>query len=196
MVSYLLGNAAAGLYQIVFQLSYIVVTASIAIGVAVLPAMSELAGRGEDTAAAYHRGTLLATALAIGAAVFFALAGPFILHFVYGLTFFEGYAALIMLSLFGAAASLLVPAVSLLTVHHRAGTLTLVSLAQAIINVPLGYVLTLRYGILGAASATTGVFVIGLIVTWWLAHHLTGSWPYSAQATREAWSAGRKKLGW
>ena len=194
MVSYLLGNAEAGLYHIVFQLAYVVVTASVAIGIAVLPAMSELVGKGQDTSAAYHRGTLLASALAVASAIVFAIAGPFILYGVYDLPLFEGYRTLLILTVFGAAASLLVPVVSLLTVHHHAGKLTLLSLAQAVVNVPLCYALTLRFGIEGAAIATTSVFVVGLLVTWWLAHRVTGAWPFSAQATREAWGLARERI--
>lgn len=198
VISHLLGNERAGLYHIVFQLSYVMVTVSVAIGVAVLPAMSELVGRGHDTSAAYQRGTLIALLMSAGIAIFYLIAGPFILTFFYGLAPFEGYLPLAILVVFGLAASLLVPAVSLLTVHHRAGTLTIVSLAQAIINVGLCYALTLRYGIAGAAAATTIVFVLGLIVTWWLAWRITGALPLSRAALREGWehaAARLRKLG-
>lgn len=194
LVSHLLGNAEAGVYHIVFQMAFLMVTVSVAIGVAVLPAMSELAGRGAQTAAAYHRGTILAGTITAAIGAFFVVAGWPILHFVYGPAYAEGYPTLLVLVLFGLAGSLLVPAASLLTVHGKAGILTLLSLAQAVINVPICYLLTARYGILGAASATTTVFVVGLLVTWWLAHRVTGAWPFSREATREAWAHGRARV--
>lgn len=194
MVSYLLGNAEAGVYHIVFQMTYVMVTVSVAIGVAVLPAMSELAGRGADTSAAYHRGTILAFLITSAIGIFFALAGPFILRYVYGPEYLAGYPSLLVLLVFGLAGSLLVPAASLLTVHGRAGALTLLSLAQAVVNVPLCYLLTQRMGIVGAALATTCVFIVGLFATWWLAHRVTGAWPWNADATREAWHTLRQKI--
>lgn len=195
MVSYVLGNEDAGVYHIVFQMTYIMVTVSVAIGVAVLPAMSELAGRGQDTSAAYHRGTVLSFVVTAAIGLFFVIAGPIILGFVYGPGYIEGYPALLVLVVFGLAGALLVPAASLLTVHGRAGTLTLLSLAQAIINVPLCYYLTREYGIVGAAGATTGVFVVGLLATWWLARRVTGAWPFSRHAWIEAWERVRARLG-
>lgn len=194
LVSHLLGNAEAGVYHIVFQMAYIMVTVSVAIGVAVLPAMSELAGRGHATAAAYHRGTLLAASITTAIGLFFAVGGWPILRYVYGPEYATGYPTLLVLVVFGLAGSLLVPAASLLTVHGHAGRLTVLSLAQAVINVPVCYLLTARFGILGAAAATTSIFVAGLLATWWLAYRVTGAWPFSAEATREAWERLRIRL--
>lgn len=194
MVSYLLGNEEAGVYHIVFQMTYIMVTVSVAIGVAVLPAMSELAGRGEDTSVAYHRGTLLALVVTAAIGLFFVLFGPLVLRYLYGPEYLAGYPALLVLVVFGLAGSLLVPAASLLTVHGRAGTLTLLSLAQAVVNVPLSYYLTRELGIVGAAIATTSVFVIGLFATWHLAKRVTGAWPMSKASFTEAWEKARARL--
>lgn len=194
MVSYLLGVAEAGVYHIVFQMTYIMVTVSVAIGVAVLPAMSELAGRGADTSAAYHRGTLLAFVITAVIGLFFIVAGAPILRYVYGPEYLAGYPSLLILVIFGLAGSLLVPAASMLTVHGCAGTLTLLSLAQALVNIPVCYVLTKSLGILGASLATTTIFVLGLLATWWLAHRVTGAWPISRAAIGEAWAKVRARL--
>lgn len=194
MVSWLLGNEEAGVYHIVFQMTYIMITVSVAIGVAVLPAMSELASRGQDTSAAYHRGTLLALVVTAAIGLFFALSGPLILRYVYGPEYLAGYPALLVLVVFGLAGSLLVPVASLLTVHGRAGMLTLLSLAQAAINVPICYFLTREMGIVGAALATTGVFVVGLVATWLLAKRVTGAWPMSRASFAEAWEKARARL--
>jgi len=193
MISAILGNAEAGVYNIVFQLTFVMVTASIAIGVALLPAMSELAGRGENTHAAYHRGTLLALGLSIVMALAYILLGRFILS-LYGPEFVRGYLPLVVLTVFGAAAALTVPAQSMLTVHGRATLLMLLSLAQALLNIPVNYVFILRYGTMGAAVATTSVFAVGLLLTWWLVRRTTGAWPLSVEALREAWEKARTKL--
>lgn len=194
MVSYLLGNGEAGVYHIVFQMTYIMVTVSVAIGVAVLPAMSELAGRGEDTSAAYHRGTLLALVVTAAIGIFFAIFGPLVLRYLYGPEYLAGYPALLVLVVFGLAGSLLVPAASMLTVHGRAGTLTLLSLAQAIVNVPVCYFLTRDFGIVGAATATTSIFIVGLLATWILVRRVTGAWPMSRASFLEAWGKARARL--
>lgn len=193
IISALLGNAQAGIYNVVFQLTFVMVTASIAIGVALLPAMSELAGRGHDTSAAYHRGTLMALGLSLVVGLVYLLTGRLVLS-LYGPEFTEGYLPLVVLTVFGAAAALAVPAQSMLTVHGRAGHLMLLSLAQALINVPLNYLLIGRFGILGASLSTTSVFVLGLVLTWALVKRETGAWPLSKEAFREAWHKARARL--
>lgn len=193
MISALLGNAAAGVYNVVFQLTFVMVTASVAIGVALLPAMSELASRGADTARAYQRGTLLALLLSVGIALAYVVLGRFILG-LYGPDFVAGYPALVVLTFFGVTASLAVAAQSKLTVHGHAGHLMALSLVQAVLNVPLNYVLIHRFGILGAGIATTSVFVAGLATIWWLVHRATGAWPLSRAVFAEGWEKVRSRL--
>lgn len=193
MISALLGNADAGVYNVVFQLTFVMVTASVAIGVALLPAMSELASRGHDTGVAYQRGTLLALLLATLIALVYVALGRFILA-LYGAAFVAGYVPLVVLTVFGVAAALLVPAQSMLTVHGRASLLLLLSLAQASVNIPLNYYFIGRMGILGASIATTLVFVLGLLATWWLVRRTTGAWPLSRATLREGWEKARARL--
>lgn len=193
LISALLGNASAGVYNVVFQLTFVMVTASVAIGVALLPALSALASRGEDTTAAYHRGTLLALGLSGAIGIGYVLVGHPLLS-LYGPAFTAGYLPLVILTLFGMAAALSVPAQSMLTVHGRATHLMLLSLAQAVVNVPVNYLLIERLGILGASLATTSVFVIGLVLTWWLVRRATGAWPLSAATLREAWQKTRERI--
>lgn len=193
LISAILGNAEAGIYNIVFQLTFVMVTASVAIGVALLPAMSELVARGADTSAAYQRGTLLALGLSTAMALAYVLVGRFVLG-LYGPAFTEGYLPLVVLTIFGMAAALAVPAQSMLTVHGRATHLMLLSLAQAVLNVPLNYVLILRYGIVGASAATTSVFVIGLLLTWLLVWRTTGMLPLSHAAFGEGWKKVRERM--
>lgn len=193
MISALLGNASAGVYNVVFQLTFVMVTASVAIGVALLPALSELASRGADTTFAYQRGTLLALGLSLAIGSLYVLLGPLLLS-LYGPAFVDGYLPLVVLTVFGTAAALVVPAQSMLTVHGRATALMLLSLVQAVINVPLNFLLIGRYGILGASVATTSVFLVGLLATWWLVHRSVGAWPLSVAAVREAWHKARERL--
>lgn len=192
LISALLGNEQAGVYNIVFQLTFVIVTASVGIGVALLPAMSKLHARGQDTTMAYHRGTLLALLLALVSALVYGVLGRFILS-LYGPEFLEGYLPMLVLTLFGAAGALAVPAQSMLTVHGKATQLLVLSLVQAIINVPFNFYMIERYGILGAATATTLVFTAGLFTTWWLVRRATGAWPLSTAAIREAWEKGMSR---
>lgn len=178
MISYLLGNDAAGVYNVVFQLTFVMVVASVSIGTALLPAMSRLAGRGESTALAYQRATLLSLVLCGVIAIVYLFAGRLFLH-LYGPEFATGYVPLLILTIFGLAGALAVPASSALMVHDRAGTLTLISLLQAVLNVPLNWILIQRAGITGAAIATTSVFVVGTLLSWWFVHRATGAWPLS-----------------
>lgn len=194
MVSVLLGNEATGVYNIVFQLTYVMVTASVAIGVALMPALSELHGRGEDTTRGFQRGTLIAFAMSGVITLFFLAAGPFILA-IYGPGFVQGTGALYVLLLFGMAASLAVPASSLLTVHGHAGWMTLISLGQLVLNVPLNYVLIQAVGMTGAAISTTLVFVVGTILMWILVHRTTGAAPVSRDVIEEAWVELRDRVG-
>jgi O-antigen/teichoic acid export membrane protein len=194
LISALRGNADAGVYNVVFQLTFVMVTASIGIGVALLPAMSELAARNADTRLAYQRGTLLALGLSAAMASVYVVLGRPILG-LYGPAFVNGYLPLLVLTVFGMAAALAVPAQSMLTVHGRATQLMLLSLAQALLNVPLNFLLITRYGILGASVATTSVFLIGLVLTWWLVWRTTGATPLSHEAFGDAWREARKRLG-
>ena len=193
IIAHILGSRAAGLYTIAFNLTFLMVTASVAIGVALLPALSRLAGRGEDTSMGYQRGTLIALGLAAGLAVVYVVLGRFFLGF-YGAEYVEAYPALVILTVFGLAGAMAVPAGAMLQVHDRAGTLTLVSLAQAVVNIPLNYALISRYGITGAAVATTTVFVAGTLALWIIVKRETGAWPLSRNVIREATAIARSKL--
>lgn len=193
MISALLGNEAVGVYNVAFQLTFVMVVASVSIGTALLPAMSQLAGRGESTALAYQRGTLLSLALSVLLAVVYIVGGPFFLR-LYGPEFVVAYPPLLILTLFGMAGALAVPAASALTVHGRAGTLTLISLVQAILNVPLNFLLIRALGVQGAALATTTVFVGGTILTWFVVRRITGAWPLSGEVVREARLLFRRRV--
>lgn len=194
MISYLLGHEAAGVYNVVFQLTFVMVVASVSIGTALLPAMSQLAGRGESTDLSYQRGSLLSLGVSIPVALAYVLAGPFFLG-LYGGEFQDGYASLLILTVFGLAGALAVPAASALTVHGRAGLLTLISLGQALLNVPANYVLIQVWGITGAALATTTVFVAGTLLLWYAVRRTTGAWPFSRAVFGEARDLVRAKMG-
>lgn len=193
MITYLRGHEAAGVYNVAFQLTFVMVVASVSVGTALLPAMSQLAGRGESTALAYQRATLLSLGLCIPIGLAYVVAGPLFLG-LYGEGFVAGYPPLLVLTVFGLAGALAVPASSALTVHGRAGTLTLISLAQAVLNVPLNYVFIQRWGITGAAAATTLVFAGGTLAAWWVVKRATGAWPLSRGVFGEAWLLLRAKL--
>ncbi|GEM_PF-4482017 len=179
LISHFLDNSQAGVYQAAFSLTFVMVTASVAIGVALVPVMSRLAGKGESTAHAYQRGTFLALLLALAIATGYLLLGRVILSF-YGPGFGAGYVPLLILTLFGIFGALAVPATSVLMVHDKAGRLILVGAAQVAINLPLNLLLIQRYGITGAAIATTTAFTLGTIALWIIVRRETGAWPLAA----------------
>lgn len=184
LVSYLLGNAATGVYQVAFNLTFVMVTLSVSIGVALVPAMSRLAGSGGNTALTYQRGTLLALVLSVGLAlVYVAIGYPFLL--LYGAEYVSAYPALLILTLFGVAGALGVPAASLLTVHGHANWLMVLGVAQLAINIVLNVVFIKLWGITGAAAATTLVFLFGTTVSWMLVRRALGVWPLSREAIQE-----------
>lgn len=185
LVSYLLGNEQAGIYNIVFIMTYAMVLASSAMGVALVPALSRLAASGQDTSTGYHRGTIIALAMSGAMAVLYVLSGKLLLG-LYGDPYVAGYPALIVLTVFGVAAALTVPAATMLTIHGRAGLLSILSLAQLVVNVPLNYYMIQHYGILGASIATTAVFCMGTILSWSAVRITLGAWPMSLAAIREA----------
>lgn len=184
LMSYLRGNEETGIYQTAFNMTFAMVTLSVSIGVALVPALSRLAGRGDSTTLAYQRATVLALVLSLGIALAYAALGKWFLSLL-GHRFVEGYPALLVLILFGIAGALSVPAQSILTVHGHANWLMALSLAQLVVNVPLNWVLIQRWGIVGAAAATTLVFVVGMMGLWLLVRRATGAWPLSRQVFRE-----------
>lgn len=184
MVSNLRGNGAAGVYNTVFTLTFVMVTASSAMGVALVPALSRLAAEGQDTARGYQRGTVIALAMSASIAFVYWIAGRLLLG-LYGPAFVEGYPALLVLTLFGISAALTVPAATMLTIHGRAGLLSLLSLAQLAVNLPLNYFLIRDYGLMGAAVATTSVFALGTALSWIAVQRTTGAWPLSKAAVVE-----------
>lgn len=194
LISHLRGNAAAGVYTIVFNLTFVMVTASAAMGVALLAALSQLAGRGEDTGMGYQRGTIIALGVGLGLGAAYVIFGRFILAF-YGESFLDGYPALLILTLFGLAAALAVPAAAMLNVHGRAGTQTLISLSQLALNVPLSILLINLWGLTGAAVATTSLFLVGTVASWVIVKRVTGHWPFSRAAFGEAVAHARARLG-
>lgn len=191
MVSALLGNAATGIYNVAFQLTFIMVTASTAMAVALAPALAALAGRGESTALGYQRGTLISLSMSLVVLAIYLVAGRFILG-IYGPDFVTGYPALLVLTMFGVAAALAVPVQTLLTIHGRATLLMFVSLAQLAVNVPLNYVLITSQGIVGAALATTSVFLAGTVALWIIARRETGALPLSRTVFVEASTFARR----
>lgn len=193
MVSWLRGNAEAGIYNVAFQMTFVMVTASVSIGIALLPAMSRLSGRKVETALAYQRATILSLGVALALALGLVVAGRLLLR-IYGEGFVEGYAALVVLVVFGIAGALVVPAATLLTVRGHATSLTVLSFVQALVNLGLNYWLITRHGYFGAAIATTTVFVLGTLATWWLAHRYEGALPFSRAVNAEAWALLRRSL--
>jgi O-antigen/teichoic acid export membrane protein len=194
LISHMLGNAQAGVYTVVFALTYVMVTASSAMGVALVAALSELAGRGEDTRSGYQRGTLIALGVGLALGVVYLVGGRTILGF-YGSEFEEGYLPLLILTVFGVAASLAIPAATMLNVHGRAGTQTVISLAQLALNVPLNVWLIGEYGLTGAALATTSVFLVGTLASWVTVRRVTGAWPFSAAVFQEALAYPKRRRG-
>jgi O-antigen/teichoic acid export membrane protein len=194
LISHFLDLEQAGIYQAAFSLTFIMVTASVAIGVALVPVMSRLAGKGESTALAYQRGTLLALALSLLVALGYLVLGRAILGF-YRPEFLAGYPALLILTIFGIFGALAVPASSVLMVHDKAGKLILVGAMQVAINLPLNYFLIQRFGITGAAVATTTAFVAGTVALWVLVRRETGAWPLSPAVLREGPRALGRALG-
>ena len=187
LVSHFLDNRQAGIYTVVLSLALVMVTASQAISVSILPSLSRAHGKGRDTSMGYQKGTLIALGVGLALAAFFILAGRWILS-LYGPDFVEGYVPLVVLTFFGIFASLTVPATSMLNVHGRAGTQTIISLVLLVIHVSLSIVLLRRLGLLGAAIATTSVFLLGTLAAWSKVRKHTGAWPFGAQVVREALS--------
>lgn len=184
MVSYLRGNYDTGIYQAAFNLSFLMVSLSVSIGVALVPAIARLAGRGHETDLAYQRATLLALVLSVTMALAYLLLGKWLLWLA-GEEFVPGYPALLVLTLFGVAAALAVPASSMLTVHGHANWLIALGAGQLAANVGLNFIFIREWGILGAAWATTLVFVLGTLVSWVLVRRAIGAWPLSREVVRE-----------
>jgi O-antigen/teichoic acid export membrane protein len=184
MVSHLRGLGDTGVYNIVFQLTLVMVTASSAMGVALVPALSKLRGAGQDTSRGYQRGTVIALAMSLTIALAWIVLGRLILG-LYGPAFVVGYPALVVLTLFGISAALTVPAATMLTIHGRAGLLSTLSLTQLVINIPLSYVLISRFGLVGAAASATSVYALGTILSWVAVRRTTGAWPLSRAAVDE-----------
>ncbi|MFA5862433.1 MAG: oligosaccharide flippase family protein [Candidatus Thermoplasmatota archaeon] len=184
LISHIQGNADAGVYQTVFTMTNVMVTASSAMGVALVPALSRLRERGDDTSMGYQRGTVIALCMSLGIALLWIVGGRFVLG-LYGPGFVEGYPALVVLTLFGISAALTVPAATMLTIHARAGLLSALSLGQLLLNVPLNYFMILHFGLLGAAVATTMIFALGTALSWIAVRRTTGAWPLSNAAVQE-----------
>lgn len=184
MLSLLRGNEETGIYQTAFSMTFAMVTLSVSIGVALVPALSRLAGAGNSTALAYQRATVLALILSVAIALVYVALGRVFLSLL-GHSFVEGYPSLLVLTLFGVAGALAVPAQSILTVHGHASWLMGLSLAQLALNLALNYVLIQAWGMIGAATATTIVFVLGMLASWLLARKAIGAWPLSREVFRE-----------
>ena len=184
MLSLLRGNYETGIYQAAFNLTFIMVGLAVSIGVALVPAIARLAGSGSSTEAAYQRATMLALLLSVGMAIAYVLFGKFFLGLA-SPEYVQGYPALLVLTVFGIAGALAVPAASMLTVHGHANWLTALSAGQLIANVLLNFFLIREWGILGAATATTIAFSVGTVTSWLLVRQTIGAWPISREVFRE-----------
>lgn len=184
LLSYLKGNHDTGVYQAAFNMTFVMVTLSVSIGVALVPSLSRLAGRGDSTVLAYQRGTVLALVLSVALALAYVLLGKWMLSLL-RYDFVEGYPALVILTIFGIAGALAVPAASILTVHGHANWLMFLSLGQLVVNIPLNILLISYWGFVGAATATTIVFATGTICSWLLVKRAIGAWPLSREVFLE-----------
>lgn len=162
----------------ILSLALVMVTAANSVSVAVLPALSRAQGARKGISKGYQRGTLIALGIGVALAAFFVLAGRWILG-LYGPTFEEGYAPLVILTIFGICASAVVPATSMLNVHGHAGTRAAISLSLLVGHIVPSIVLLQRYGLVGAAVATALVFAAGTVATRSKVREFTGAWPFA-----------------
>jgi Na+-driven multidrug efflux pump len=70
-------------------------------------------------------------------------------------------------------------------VHGHANWLMLLSLGQLVVNVPVNVFFIQKWGIEGAATATTLVFAAGTFVSWLLVRKAIGAWPLSRAVVQE-----------
>lgn len=161
MLSYMVSDAAVGLYVAACNLAFAFMFISVSISIAIFPAISRLYGEDNDTALAIYRASfkyLLAIGLPI--AIGTILLAPVIIKVVYG----QGY--------LGSVSALQVVACVLpfMYITQQAGVLAAVRREKilawltglaAVVNIAMNLALIPIWGIIGAALATliTTIFV-------------------------------------
>jgi O-antigen/teichoic acid export membrane protein len=155
MVGTMLEARDAALYSIGMSLSWLVSMIGLSVSAVFVPRISASMAAGErgHIIGLLRRASLIFFFPAVGMVGLFIVGGPLFLT-IFGPGYAGAYGVLVLLSLSELTVAASEPAGHMMNVsgHHRANTLIVV--VGAVANVALNLVLTPRYGISGAATAT------------------------------------------
>lgn len=178
IVGSLIGSGAAGLYSVANQLASLVLFGVSLVNHFAAPRLAAYVDdpRSSGLGAEVHRISLLNWALALPLAAVFAAAGPWILR-TFGPGYVAAYPALCVMlvsqvvsATWGGLAGTML---GMIGYHHAAAVLIGVAAA---VNLALTAVLTPRYGIVGAAWATTIAITVRALAMQVVVLRSTGLW--------------------
>lgn len=163
LLAFLVGNAAAGLYQVAYSIAFFQTVAASSISTALFPELSRGALRdGEERfREAFDKGFIMVAGLLGVGSVALVLAAPAVVPFLYGSAFAGSVSILQLLALSFLLDGLGIPSSLALTAAGRPGTVLKIQVLMASVNVGANLVLIPRYGITGAVGTTFVTFGLG-----------------------------------
>lgn len=163
------GLDATGIYMVATQISLGLNMLFTAFNTAYTPWLYErLAENSEETRLRLVRFTWKFFPIAIGMALVTALIAPAFLEVFVGEAY-EGAASLVLWLALGAAFNgMYLMVTNYILYAERTGMLTIATVATALINVPLVWLMVSWNGAVGAAQATMLTLLLKFLTTWWM----------------------------
>jgi len=155
VVGTLLGPRDAGLYSAASQVASMVGFGAAAIIFVILPIVADLHARdrGAELQRLVVRTTQACVAVSVPVVVLLFVAGHFVLH-VYGSAFVDAYPVMLVLAIANLIGVTIGLPGNLLPITGHAWEASRVIVGTALLNLALTFVLTPRFGAMGAATAT------------------------------------------
>ncbi len=191
LVGTLIGTTEAGHYAAAGQIASILMLGVNAVNEFVNPMIAghKATPSDHELARVLSRATLLNMAIALPIVAVIVLLGPWMLS-LFGPTFPAAYPVVLILTISGIFGGLWGGLWGdLLTMRGLYRSSTLVVVTATAFNLVLMYVLAPRFGIVGAAAATTIAVIVRSALVAILVHHHFGFWPWTI------WRQGLSRAG-
>lgn len=172
LLAYLVGNAAAGHYQVAYGIGFVEVVAASAVATALFPALSRgaLEAGGEAFRDAFRRGFVVVTTLVGAGGVVLAASAPVIVPLLFGDAFLRSVLVLQLLAGSFFLDAVGVPSSLALTAEGHPGVVTAIQGVMAAVNLGGNLLLIPVYGITGAVAVTFVTFGLGsaleIVLAW------------------------------
>lgn len=165
VIEKLLGRDAVGLYSVAYKGTSIAITINLAINGAYVPQFMRAHGKPEETAFVGNAVTWFLT-IAAGASLALVCMGSTLIRLVYSARFADAAPLVPIVSLGGFFQAIYLVSVNGLFYAKKTGRIPLYTALSGVANVLMCLVLIPPLGVMGAAWATAGAYVLLALLVW------------------------------